>query len=154
MLIFMNLKLTKMTGKDKQSHIFQKNKPYEMSSTEYIYIYIYIYIYMYNIYIHIYTGKDWEYICIPLDREIYTKCKKTPNLIKGISSHNVCPRIKIQQVKKNICRSVPKTFDFSQNFSVSFHQVTFDHSISCVLLIDKPNGSCQNSEKFERNTSF
>ena len=64
MLTFMNLELTKMTGKDKQSHIFQKRKPYEMSSTEYIYIYIYIHIYIYMyyiciyIYIYIYTGKD------------------------------------------------------------------------------------------------
>ena len=47
--------------------------------------------------------------------------------------------------------SKPKTFDFSQNFSAPFHRVTFDHSISCVLLIDKPNESCQNSKKFERN---
>ena len=30
-------------------------------------------------------------------------------------------------------------------------QVTFDHSVSCVLLIDKPNEVCQNSKKFERN---
>ena len=35
--------------------------------------------------------------------------------------------------------------------SVLFHQVTFDHSISWVLLIDKTNESCQNSEKLERN---
>ena len=77
--------------------------------------------------------------------------KKTSNLIKDISSHNICSGIKSQQVKKNICQSVPKTFDFSQNSSVLFHQVTFDHSISFVLLIDKRNESCQNSEKFERN---
>ena len=37
MLNFMNLKLTKMTGKDKQNHIFQKSKSYEISSTD-IYI--------------------------------------------------------------------------------------------------------------------
>ena len=76
-----------------------------------------------------------------------TKCKRTSNLIKGISSHNICFWIKSQQVKKNICHSVPKTFDFSQNSFVLFHRVTFDHSISCVLLIDKPNGSCQNFKK-------
>ena len=41
--------------------------------------YIYIYI--------IYTGEDPEliihvfYWCIPLDQEIYTKCKKTSNLV-------------------------------------------------------------------------
>ena len=33
--------------------------------------------------------------------------------------------------------------------SVPFHQVTFDHSISCVVLIDKSNESCQNSKKFK-----
>ena len=41
------------------------------------------------------------YWCIPLDHEIYTKCKKkTSNLIKGISSHNICSGIKSQQVKR------------------------------------------------------
>ena len=49
--------------------------------------------------------------------------KRTSNLIKGISSHNICSGIKSQQ-KKNICHSVPKTFDFSLNSSVPFHQVT------------------------------
>ena len=33
MLSFMNSKLTKMTGKDKQNHIFEKSKSYEISST-------------------------------------------------------------------------------------------------------------------------
>ena len=68
--------------------------------------------------------------------------KETSNLIKGICSHKICFGIKSQPVKKAICHSVPKTFDFSQNYSVPFHQVTFDHSNSCVLLIDKPNESC------------
>ena len=45
--------------------------------------------------------------------------------------------------------TVPKTFDFSQNSSVPLYQVTFDHSVSCVILIDKPNEGCKNSEKFE-----
>ena len=64
MLTFMNSKLTKMTGKDKQNHIFQKIKSYEIFSTG------------------IYTGERWEFIihvfywCIPLDHEIYTKCNK------------------------------------------------------------------------------
>ena len=73
--------------------------------------------------------------------------KTTSNLIKDISGHNICSGIKSQQVKKTICHSVPKTFDFSQNSSVPFHQVTFDHSISCVLLIDKTSESCQSSKK-------
>ena len=67
--------------------------------------------------------------------------------MKGISSHNICSGIKSQHVKQTICHSVPKTFDFSQNSSVPFHRATFDLSISCVLLIDKPNESCQNSKK-------
>ena len=33
MLTFMHSKLTKMTDKDKQNHIFQKSKSYEISST-------------------------------------------------------------------------------------------------------------------------
>ena len=61
MLSFMNSKLTKMTGKDKQNHIFQKSKSCETSSTD------------------IYISEDWEFIihifytCIQLDQEIYTK---------------------------------------------------------------------------------
>ena len=45
--------------------------------------------------------------------KLYSKCKKTSNLIKDTSSHNTCSVIKSQQVKKTICHSVPKTFDFS-----------------------------------------
>ena len=62
MLNFMNSKLTSMTGKGKQNHIFQKIN--EISSTV------------------IYISKDQKFIihvfywCIPLDHEIYTKCKK------------------------------------------------------------------------------
>ena len=89
MLSFMNSKQIKMTGKDKQNPIFQKSKFCEISITV------------------VYTGEDREffihvfYWCIPLDHEIYTKCKKNPsNLIKGISSHNICSGIKIQHVKK------------------------------------------------------
>ena len=53
---------------EKKSHIFQKSKSYEISSTD------------------IYTGECLEFIihvfywCIPLDHEIYTKCKKKKNL--------------------------------------------------------------------------
>ena len=39
--------------------------------------------------------------------------KKTSNLIKDISSHNIWSGIKSQQVKRTICHSVPKAFDFS-----------------------------------------
>ena len=64
MLSFMNPKLTKMTGKEKQNHIIQKSKSFEIFSK------------------FVYIGEDREFIihvfywCIPLDHEIYTKCKK------------------------------------------------------------------------------
>ena len=77
--------------------------------------------------------------------------KKKSNLIEVISPDNIYYGIKNQQAKKTISHLVPKTFDFSQNSSVPFHQVTFYYSISYVLLIDKPNESCKNSVKFERN---
>ena len=70
MLTFMNSKLTKMTGKDKQNHIFQKSKPYEISS------------------------------------------KKTSDLIKDISGHDICSRIKIQQVRKDHLSLSAKNFSF------------------------------------------
>ena len=76
--------------------------------------------------------------------------KKISNLIKSISSHKICSGVKSQQVKKKLSFST-KNFDFSQNYSVPFHRVTFGHSISCVILPDKPNESCQNSKKFKRN---
>ena len=82
---FMNSKLTKMAGKDKQNQIFKKSKSCEILYFIYIYIYIYVYIYI---------GEDWEFIihvfywCIPLDHEIDTNIKKS-NLIKGIFSHNL-----------------------------------------------------------------
>ena len=92
---------------DKQNHIFQKSKSYEISSVD------------------IYVGEDLEFIIrvfswsIPLDHEIYTKYKKTmknitlSNLIKVISYYNICSGIKDEQAKKTaICHSVPKTFDF------------------------------------------
>ena len=88
-----------------------------------------------------------------VDHEIYTKCKqKTSSLIKGISNHHISSGIKSQPVKKTLCYSVPKTFDFAQNSSFPFHHVPFRHNlITCVLLTDKPNKSCQNSKKLERN---
>ena len=73
--------------------------------------------------------------------------KKTSNLIKGICSHNICSGIKSQQLKKCICHSISKTLDFYQNSSVPFRRVAFDHLIYCMLLIDKPNKSCENSKK-------
>ena len=74
--------------------------------------------------------------------------KKASNLIKFISSYNACSGIKIQQAKKeHIYYYVSQTFDFSQNSSSPFHQATFDHSVSYVLLINKPNEICKKVQK-------
>ena len=64
---------------------------------------------------------------------------KLSNLIKAISNYNICSGIKSEQAKKKtaICHTVPKTFDFSQNSCVPFHQVTFYHSISYVQKLHK-----------------
>ena len=83
------------------------------------------------------------------------KCKETSNLIKVISSYNICSGIKRQQAKKTrLSLTIPKPFDFFQNSSVPFHRATFDHSISCVLLIEKPNERCKNSKKIENTLSI
>ena len=86
---------------DKQNHIFQKSKSYEISSMD------------------IYVGEDLEFIirvyswCIPLDHEIYTKYKKTmknitlSNLIKVISYYNICSGIKDDQAKKQPFVKIP-----------------------------------------------
>ena len=76
--------------------------------------------------------------------------KKTSNLIEGISSSNICSGIKSQQLKKTFHIQYQKHLIFLR-IPLPLHRVTFDHSISCVLLIDKPNESYQNSKKFKRN---
>ena len=58
---------------------------------------------------------------------------------------------KTSKKKKKNCHSVTKTFGSSQNSSVPF-RVTFNHSFSCVLLIDETNESFKNSQKIERKT--
>ena len=69
-----------------------------------------------------------------------------------MSSYNICSGVKVnKQKKKHLSLTVPKPFGFSQNSSVPFHRVTFNQSISRVLLIDKPNRSWKNSKKFEIN---
>ena len=90
-----------MTGKGKQNHIFQKSKSYEISSTV------------------IYISKDQKciihvfYWCIPLNHEIYTKCKNHLTwLIKGISSHKICSGVKSQQEKKKLSFSTKKLLIF------------------------------------------
>ena len=89
MLIFMNLKLPDdWKISDKQYHIFQESKSYEISNTD------------------IYIGEDLEftihvfYWCIQLDHEIYITCKKKSHLVKVISSYNICSGTKSQQAKK------------------------------------------------------
>ena len=90
MLTFMNSKLPHDWQKsDKKNHIFQKSKSYEISSTD------------------IYIGEDLEFIihvfywCIPFGLIIYTKCKKSSNLIEVISPYNICSGIKNRQAEKN-----------------------------------------------------
>ena len=78
--------------------------------------------------------------------------KKASNLIKIISSYNICSWIKSQKVKKPFVIQNQKLLIFFQNSSAPFHRVIFDHSISWVFLINKPNESCENSKTFERNT--
>ena len=70
-------------------------------------------------------------------------------MIKGISSHKICSEIKSQQVKKSI--QYQKHLIFLKITLLHFHRFTFDHSVSCVLLIDKPNEGCQNIKKVKRN---
>ena len=126
---------------DKQYHVFQKSKSYKISSTD------------------IYIGEDLEFIihvfywCIPLDHEIYTKCKKKHlTWLKLYLVIISALELKVNKPKNHLSLTVPKTFDFSQNSSVLFHRVTCDHSISFVLLIDEPNECCKNSKNSERNT--
>ena len=89
MLTFMNSKLTKMTDKDKQNHIFQKSKSYEISS------------------IDLCIGEDRDFIIhvyfTGVSHQIMKSIlnvKKVSNLIEGISSHNICSGIESQQIKK------------------------------------------------------
>ena len=78
--------------------------------------------------------------------------KKRSDLIQGICRHKICSGIKSQQVKKLFVVQYQKLLIFLRIiYYVPFHRVTFDHSISGVLLIDKPNESCQNSKKIKRN---
>ena len=142
MLTFINSKLPDdWQISDKQYRIFQKCKSYEILNTD------------------IYIGEDLEFIihvsycCIQFDHKIYIKCKKKPsNLTKVISSYNICSGIKSKKAKKPFVTQYKKLLIFFRNYSVPFHQVTFNHLVSCVLLIDKPNESFKNSKTFERNT--
>ena len=105
---------------DKQNHIFQKSKSYEISSTD------------------IYVDEDLEFIihvffwCVPLDHEIYTKYKKTmknitlSNLIKVISNYSICSGIKGEQAKKNSHLSFStKNFLFFSEFLCSISSSHF-----------------------------
>ena len=137
MLTFTNSKLPDdWPVSDKQNHILQKTKSYEISNTNtYILPRTWNLLFMYFTEIHVFqTIKSILNV-------------KKHHLIKFISKCNIYCRIKSPQQKKHICHSVPKTFDFSQNSSVPFHQVTFHHSISSVPLIDKPNQSSKTPKK-------
>ena len=78
---------------------------------------------------------------------------KTFNLIKVVSTYNICSEIKSRQAKKKTILSFStKNVWFFSDFSLPFHQVILEHSISCASLIDKANESCKSSKTFERNT--
>ena len=82
---------------EKKSHIFQKSKSYEISSTD-TYIGEYL-----EFIIHVF------YWCIPLDHEIYTKCKKkTSNLIEVISALE----LKVNKQKKTFLIQYQKLLIF------------------------------------------
>ena len=101
-----------------------------------------------------FNGICYSCILLVYPIRIYTKCKKTSNLIKSISSHYICSEIKCEEAKKSICQSVTKTSDFFSELLCSNSQSHIFDSISCVLLKDKPNKSYQNSKKLERNAIF
>ena len=95
---------------------------------------------------YIYIGEDLEFIihvfywCIPLYYEIYTKCnKKHLTWFKLYLVIISALELKVNKQKNHLSLTVQKPFHFSQNSSVPFHPVTFEHPISWVLLIDKPN---------------
>ena len=80
----------------------------------------------------IYIGDDLEFIIhvfycfIQLDHEIYIKCKKNQKHFTWSKLYLVI--ISALKLKVNKFKS--------KNSVVPFHQVTFDHSISCVLLTE------------------
>ena len=81
----------------------------------------------YRIQVYI-LARTWNLLFM-LTMKSILNVKKTSNLIKIISSYNICSKIKSKQAK---------TFDFFFRIPL-FHLVK--HSISYVLLIDKPNES-------------
>ena len=99
MLTFMNSKLTKMTGKDKQNHIFQKSKSNENQK-----------------FINVF------YWCILLDHKVYTKYKKTSNLIKIYLFTIYALELKVEIKKKSFSA---KSFWFFLNFLCSISSSHF-----------------------------
>ena len=67
---------------------------------------------------------------------------------------NSALELKVNKQKKHLSLTVQKTFHFSQNSSAALHRVTFDHSTSYVLLIDKPNKSCKNAKKRKKEMPY
>ena len=61
------------------------------------------------------------------------KKKDTSNLIKVTSDYNISTGNKSQQVQKTTCHSIPKTFVFSQNSFVPFHQLFLPFSLMCTI---------------------
>ena len=113
MLSFMNSKLTKMTDKDKQNHIFQKSKSYEISSTD------------------MYVRETWNLLLLYFPGVSYytmksiLNVKDNINLIKVISSCNICAGIKSQQEKKTYLSFSIQMFLFFSKFLCSISSSHF-----------------------------
>ena len=104
-------------------------------------------------YRHIYWwGPGIYYSCILLVYPIrpwnLLNVKKTSNLIKVISSYNICSGIKSQQAKKPFIIISTKTFLRIPLFHF-IESLSNIHPISWVFLIDKPNKSYKNSKKLK-----
>ena len=108
---------------DKQYHIFQKSKSFEISITD------------------VYIGKDLEFViqvfywCNQLDMKSRLNVKKVFNLIIVMPSYNICSGIKSQQaIKKNNSSFSIKNFWFFSEFLCSVSSSYFQpFNFMCVF---------------------
>ena len=124
---------------DKQYHIFQKRKSFEISNTD------------------IYTGKDLEFViqvfywCNQLDMKSILTVKKASNLIIVMPSYNIYSGIKSQQaIKKQFVIQYQKLLIFFRIPLFCFIKLLSSISISFFLRSTKK--SCKNSKTFQGNT--
>ena len=112
-----------MTGKYLTSNTTFSKKVYPMIHR----IQTYIFVRTWNLIFMYFTGVSNQTM------KSISNVNKTFNVIKVISSYNICSGIKSKQAKKPFVTQYQKLLIFFQNSSVQFHKVTFDHSISCVF---------------------